>query len=133
MYIKTKCISLFFARSCWMLKYVYLSSASLQFDSRLVYFITTLKGLGFCSVSLYPRLYVFPSLIILVISSFTSRFTMHTSLHNPPTISMYIHTLSSFRFFSGSEALNITKFVFLFFLSLSYFLSLIYFTIWGCL
>ena len=65
--------SLFF-KSYWMLRHLYLSSASLKFDSclnstfLLVSFIT-LRGLGFCSVSpVSPSVCFLPSLITLVIT-----------------------------------------------------------------
>ena len=111
----------------WNLRHLYLFSASLKFDSRLnnsnvvlVCFITTLRSMGFCSVSpVSPSVRVFLSLIIVITLSSTSKFNLYTSLHNPQTNSIYMFTVSSFRFVSG--ALNIRKFVSLFFLSLIYF------------
>ena len=66
--------------------------------------------MGFCSVSpVSPSVRVFPSLIIVITLSFTSKFRLYTSLHNPQTNSIYMFTFSSFRFVSG--ALNIRTFV----------------------
>ena len=107
----------------WNLRHLYLLSASLKFASGLknsnvvlVCFITT-RGKGFCSVSpVSPSVRVFLSLIIVITLSFTSKFRLYTSLHNPQTNTIYMLTFSSFRFVSG--ALNIRTFVSLFFLVL---------------
>ena len=115
-------LSLFF-KSCRLLRHLFLASASLKFDSRLnssIFLLASyLERFGFLlSITCIPVCLILHSLITLAISPFTSTFRLHTSLHYPPTNSISILNLSSFRFVCGSGVLNIRKKFSLFFLSL---------------